>query len=203
VTEIRSYRRVFDLERRIYSVDRMRLNPTGVPVRGVVYLLAAVALFVLGAHLPLVGAIVRLLPWFVRDAVAPAALAAVMTVIRIDGRRFHHAARATVSFWSAPRRVGVLCERARTGARWRPEDLLFLPDGSDSQARSLRYVGPGAVVVFMAHRVDACPHSRAGRLGRRRESRLSIGVGERSLRRGRVLELAAGTSLFVVSRRSA
>ena len=33
--EIRSYRRVFDLERRIYSIDRVRLNPGGVPVRGV------------------------------------------------------------------------------------------------------------------------------------------------------------------------
>ena len=37
--EIRSYRRVFDLERRIYRVDRLRLNPGGVPVRGVVYFL--------------------------------------------------------------------------------------------------------------------------------------------------------------------
>ena len=35
--EIRSYRRVFDLERRVYSVDRLRLNPSGVPVRGIVY----------------------------------------------------------------------------------------------------------------------------------------------------------------------
>ena len=32
--EVRSYRRVFDLERRIYRVDRLRLNPGGVPVRG-------------------------------------------------------------------------------------------------------------------------------------------------------------------------
>ena len=30
-SEIRSYRRVFDLERRIYSIDRLRLNPGGVP----------------------------------------------------------------------------------------------------------------------------------------------------------------------------
>ena len=41
--EIRSYRRVFDLERRVYSVDRLRLNPGGVPVRGIVYLLAILA----------------------------------------------------------------------------------------------------------------------------------------------------------------
>ena len=39
--EIRSFRRVFDLERRVYSVDRFRLNPAGVPVRGILYLLVA------------------------------------------------------------------------------------------------------------------------------------------------------------------
>ena len=41
---IRSYRRVFDLERRIYRVTRIRLNPGGIPIRGVVYLLALVVL---------------------------------------------------------------------------------------------------------------------------------------------------------------
>jgi hypothetical protein len=34
--DIRSYRAVFDLERRIYRIDRLRLNPSGVPVRGVI-----------------------------------------------------------------------------------------------------------------------------------------------------------------------
>ena len=43
VMEVRSYRRVFDLERRIYSIDRMRLNPSGVPLRGVVYFLVLAA----------------------------------------------------------------------------------------------------------------------------------------------------------------
>ena len=41
--EIRSYRAVFDLERRIYRIDRLRLNPAGVPVRGIVYFLALLA----------------------------------------------------------------------------------------------------------------------------------------------------------------
>ena len=34
--EVRSYRTVFDLERRLYRIDRLRLNPGGVPVRGIV-----------------------------------------------------------------------------------------------------------------------------------------------------------------------
>jgi hypothetical protein len=187
VTEIRSYRRVFDLERRIYNVDQMRLNPAGVPVRGVVYLLAAVAACLLSADLPLVGALVRQLPWFVRDIAAPAALAAALTVIRIDGRRFHYAAAAAVAHWSGPSRVVSLSERSLTGSRWRPDDLLFLPDGSDAHARRLRYAGPGRAVIFVAHRVER----------RKRGLSLFIAGGARSLRRGRTLELGSRTSLLV------
>jgi hypothetical protein len=56
VIEIRSYRRVFDLERRIYSVDRLRLNPGGVPVRGVVYFLAIVLGGLIAGGMPFIGA---------------------------------------------------------------------------------------------------------------------------------------------------
>ena len=51
--EIRSYRAVFDLERRIYRVDQLRLNPGGIPVRGVVYFLAILAATLLASSLPL------------------------------------------------------------------------------------------------------------------------------------------------------
>ena len=56
--EIRSYRAVFDLERRIYRVDQLRLNPGGIPVRGVVYFLAILAATLIAGGLPLVGAAV-------------------------------------------------------------------------------------------------------------------------------------------------
>ena len=57
--EIRSYRRVFDLERRIYRIDHLRLNPSGVPVRGVVYFLALLAGVLLAARLPGAGVLAR------------------------------------------------------------------------------------------------------------------------------------------------
>ena len=46
---------VFDLERRIYRVDRLRLNPGGVPVRGVIYLLLIILAALITARLPLLG----------------------------------------------------------------------------------------------------------------------------------------------------
>jgi hypothetical protein len=155
--EIRSYRAVFDLERRIYRVDRLRLNPGGVPVRGVVYCLAILACLALAGTLPLLGAAVRALPWYVRDLLLPVGLSALLTMIRVEGRPFHLAAAALLRHLLGPHQLaGLLPARgspgvpagrfgAAPGQLWRPEELLMLPDGSDRRPRRLRYSGPGAV----------------------------------------------------------
>jgi hypothetical protein len=143
---------VFDLERRIYSVDRLRLNPSGVPVRGVVYLLAAVALSLLASAVPLLGQVAGVLPWYMRELAMPALAATVLAAIRVDGRTFHLAARAQLRLAVGPRRIVGLRTGAVAGRHWRPPDLVVLPDGSDARLRALRYTGPGAVVVIAAHR---------------------------------------------------
>lgn len=197
MNEIRSYRRVFDLERRIYSIERMRLNPAGVPVRGVLYLLGTICGALFASRLPVIGVAVKVLPWFVRDLGAPAALAAVLTVVRIDGRTFHHAAWSAASFWIAPRSTVGLCERARRGHRWRPDEVVFLPDGSDTRLRGCRYTGPGAVAVLVAHRTDVRVGNR-WRFGRStREIVLTAVRSPARLRRARLIAVDAGTSLRV------
>ncbi len=155
--EIRSYRAVFDLERRIYRVDRLRLNPGGVPVRGLVYCLTILACLALAGTLPLLGTAVRALPWYVRDLLLPAGLAALLTMIRVEGRPFHLAAAALLRHLLGPHQLAGLrpaggshgVSRRRRGVApgevWRPEELLLLPDGSDQRPRRLRYSGPGAV----------------------------------------------------------
>jgi hypothetical protein len=151
--EIRSYRAVFDLERRIYRVDRLRLNPGGVPVRGIVYCLVLLAaLAVLGA-LPLVGAAVRVLPWYVRDLALPGGGAALLTMIRLEGRPFHLAATALLRYAFGPRFLAGLQRAAPPGRRWCPGELLLLPDGSGARPRRLRYTGPGAVRVACTREV--------------------------------------------------
>jgi hypothetical protein len=201
VTEIRSYRRVFDLERRVYTIDRMRLNPSGVPVRGFVYLVVAVACSFLLARMPLIGEPLKILPWFVRDVGAPAAVAAALTVIRLDGRAFHHGARASLGYLARPSRLVALEKRSRHGRRWHPEDLLLLPDGSDSRIARLRYDGPGAVHVLVAHR-PVCPERRRVSRGRdSRRLRLAAQLPTRALAKGRVLELGAGSSVVIAAER--
>ncbi|MGA8364050.1 MAG: hypothetical protein WB709_05975, partial [Solirubrobacteraceae bacterium] len=92
--EIRSYRAVFDLERRIYRIDRLRLNPAGVPVRGIVYFLALLATIVVCAHVPPLRAVASALPWYLIYLALPGVGAALLTVVAIDGRPAHLAAQA-------------------------------------------------------------------------------------------------------------
>jgi hypothetical protein len=172
MVEIRSYRRVFDLERRIYRIDRLRLNPTGVPVRGVVYFLVLAACCLLAGRLPLIGALAHDAPWYLLDLGLPAGLAALFCLIAIEGRPFHLAALALLRYALAPRELSGLRPRRGEDRQLLPGQLLFLPDGSDARVRRLRYRGPGAV-----------------RMRRRPPGR------------GRVVELARGGRLEVSARR--
>jgi hypothetical protein len=198
VIEIRSYRAVFDLERRIYRVDQLRLNPGGIPVRGVVYFLAILAAMLLASSLPLLGAILGALPWYLRDLALPVASATVLSVIRIEGRPFHLAAYALLRYRAGPRSFAGVRPCDAPGTRWRPEEILLLPDGSDGEMRRLRYTGPGAVLVTTAHE----------RGERRGALRLGLGLGPARLTlrelpgrpapaQGQVLELARNVRLRV------
>jgi hypothetical protein len=204
VIEVRSYRRVFDLERRIYSVDRLRLNPGGVPVRAVLYFLAILSTSVIGAGLPLVGLLARDVPWFLRDIALPALAAAVLSAIRIEGRVFHLAAQGLLRYWFGPRRLSGTRRCRSLGARWRPGEILMLPDGSDARLRRLRYTGPGAVLVAVEHerRGRAVELGASGRARRGIRSVLSLAepVDARPLRERQVISLGSGARIRVRSR---
>ncbi len=156
MTEIRSYRRVFDLERRIYRVDGIRLNPGGIPVRGLVYFLLTLAVALLVAKLPILALVAAELPWYVRDVALPALTAALLAVVRVEGRPFHLAAQALLSFRVGPRRLAGLrpCVaglESAPGGCWQPQPIVMLPDGSDARLRRFRYRGPGVLRIAVAH----------------------------------------------------
>jgi hypothetical protein len=202
VTEIRSYRRVFDLERRIYSVDRRRLNPGGIPVRAVLYFLVILTADLVAARLPLFGA----LPWYLRDVALPCAGATVLSAIRIEGRTFHLAAHALVRHLVGPRRLAGLRRCSVIGERWFPDEVVLLPDGSDSRMRRLRYTGPGAVLVCLEHE----RRGRATETGTRGLARPGLRplltvrelAGARPLSSGEVISLSVGARLRVRSEAS-
>jgi hypothetical protein len=200
--EIRSYRKVFDLERRIYRIDRLRLNPGGVPLRGIVYFLGLVATVLPVASLPLVGALVKAAPWYMRDLGLPAASAAILTMIRIEGRSAHLTLRSLVSFACGPRHlIGVRVCRAgdcfKAGQRWYAPSLLSLPDGSDARLRRLRYTGPGAVLVTVAHRRVEWRVGAMGRVLGRSDMTIDELPSGRSRAKGQVIALRRGARLEV------
>lgn len=190
--EIRSYRRVFDLERRVYNIDSLRLNPAGVPVRGILYFASILLVGLLAAQLPLLGSGVRAIPWLARDLALPGVGASILAVIRLEGRTFHLAALALLGYWLGPRHLAGLQAAPPLGRRWSPEEILILPDGSDPHLRRMRYTGPGAALVAVAHeRSD-------GRM------RATVTLRERaecgSPRGSQVILLASGTRMFVQGR---
>jgi hypothetical protein len=199
--EIRSYRAVFDLERRIYRVDSLRLNPGGIPVRGLVYFAALAAIGALLARLPLLRGASHLMPWYLRDVAGPAAAAALLAATRIDGRPFHVAFLAIAR--RAIRPTGMVRFELCTGrARaWQPPDLVFVPDGSEGVMRALVCVGPGTVLVSVAHRLLEAPPP--GLIDRflRRPSRAALIVEQQlpatRLDDGKAIALAAGARMLV------
>lgn len=195
--DIHSYRAVFDLERRIYRVDRLRLNPGGVPVRGVLYFLAILAFFAIVRSLPLVSAPLDLLPWYLGEVALPALIAALLASVKLDGRPFHLAAWATLSYSILPRELcghGQRCPGE--DCQWRPEELIVIPDGSDAEMRSMLYLGPGAVLVSTAHDHVQWPDGLLTRLLRLPHLTLRPLPGER-LQRRQLVELEAGVRLKV------
>lgn len=189
--EVRSFRAVFALERRIYRIDTLRLNPGGVPLRGIAYAAALVALSLVAGVVPPTEWLDPVLPWYARDLVLPIALAIVLAAMRIDGRAFHTAAAAVAGLALRRRRLYSLA-RVPPRRSWYPPDVVLVPDGSDARFRSLRYVGPGAVHVRRGH---VCAARR--RLGGADVTLqpAAAGTGDGAvvdLRPGAVLEVRAG-----------
>jgi hypothetical protein len=200
---IRSYRRVFDIERRLYRIDRLRLNPGGIPVRAFVYFIVILLGVVLFSRAPLIGGIARIVPWYLRVIALPALTAGLLTLIRIEGRPFHISGRALARHWLSSRwRAGVRPAQ-RPGTRWYPPDVVFLPDGSDGRMRHLRYTGPGAVLLAIEHEREGAAMEQGpvgyGRAGLRPTVVIRAAEGRSALRRGQVIELAAGVRLLVRS----
>jgi hypothetical protein len=126
---IASYRSVFDLERRIYRVDRLRLNPSGVPLRGVLYFMALLLATLLAGALPLLGSVLHVLPWYLRDVALPAGGAVLLGAVRIDGRPAHVAAWALARYVCGPSLLLADRPAAKRPRKWQPRELRILSGG--------------------------------------------------------------------------
>jgi hypothetical protein len=149
------------------------------------------------------GAPVAGLPWYLRDIALPGAGATVLSAIRLEGRTFHLAAQALLRYWTGPRRLVGMRRCGGAGELWRPQEIVMLPDGSDSRMRRLRYTGPGAVLVAVEHerrgRARERGISATARTGLRPVLTLRQPADIRALDEAQVISLAPRARLLVRS----
>jgi hypothetical protein len=130
----------------------------------------------------------------VRELALPTLVAGALSAIRIDGRPCHVAARSLTALSVGPRRLSGWRRAPALPRRWRPPDVLIMPNGSEPEARRARFNGPGAVVVAVAHELRSGRGRRVTLLADRRpvsDGRKVVVLGERARlevrpRRGRL-----------------
>lgn len=106
--QIRSFRVVFDLERRIHRIDRFRVPlPYGLPLRSLGYAVVALLGVLVVESLPIVGPMLVWLPTPARLVLLPVAISYALTRVRVDGRSAHAAGRAWMRHAMSARRLAA------------------------------------------------------------------------------------------------
>jgi TcpE family len=170
---IRSYRRVFEVDRRIYRVDRWALPvPGGVPLRGMAYFAVALGLVLLLGRLPGFGELLGAVSAPLRYVVGPFAVAVLATQATPDGRAAHRFARS----WLGVRWRSRRCSAGRRVPR-EGEPVLWsgrLAVRWDAHAaRLIRGVAWGPARVVFARPVRLA--HRGGRLVAREDDAAAAG----------------------------
>jgi hypothetical protein len=185
---IRSYRRVFRVDQRIYRVDRWALPvPGGVPLRGVVYFACSLLIVLAAGALPLLGDVVGLLSPPLRYVILPLGVAVLGAQAAPDGRSAHGFAgdwlrsRARRRRRSAGRPVPLEGESVTWHGR-----LALQWDESALRLERARVTGPATVTFAEPMHVER----RRGRfVVRSAQAGEGVPVRELRLRDGIVMEV--------------
>jgi len=185
--QVRSYRVVFALERRIHRIDRWRIPvPHGIPLLGLAYAAAALLAVLVLSGLPLIGAVLGLVAPPLRLVILPVAVAYLLTRWRPDGRPGHAAALAWLRHTTQPSRLSRFRPVAGTGRVVSLGELVLVPDERCARYRRAVVKGPCRLVL-------RCPARARARARRLRICRAPGGP----MLRGRVVELQAGERVEV------
>jgi hypothetical protein len=184
--EIRSFRVVFQIERRLHKFDRWRLPlPYGVPVRGIAYAAVTLLAIVLAGQLPGLGALLGAVPAPLRFVLLPLGVATLLARVRVDGRPAHRFLHAWLAFRMSPRTVDAFSPVPAARSVHSIAEEILLADGPASpDYRPAVIAGPATVVLGLPARAT------------QRGTTLHVEqTGAIPLRRGKVIALKAGQSL--------
>jgi hypothetical protein len=183
---IRSYRRVFEVDRRIYRVDRWALPvPGGVPLRAVGYFAATLLAAIVVGALPATGELAGQISAPIRFVVVPLAVAALGTQAAPDGRTAHRFAWDWLRFRLRARRrsSGRMVALDGEPIAWQGE-LALRADADDPGLHRGRVRGPARVTFHVPVRLS----DRGGRL---------VAHGTRVGEPGDVVVVGGGVSMEV------
>ena len=189
---VRSFREVFEIERRLFRVDRWRIPlRSGLEVRAIVYAIAVYAALLVARAIPPVAAVHDLLPAPIGWLVLPAGGALALARFRPDGRIPHHAAVSVVRWGLSPKSLAGLRAEGGVGRPALSEaEVVVCADWRDGH-RPLHgdVVGPATVIARRPARLIS---ERCGQV-------LELSLDAPALRRGHVLDLRVGERLEVRS----
>ena len=153
--QIRSFRVVFALERRLFKIERFRLPfAYGVPLRTIAYATATLIAVALVGQLPLVGAVLGVIPPPFRFVFLPVGVAALMTRVRVDGLPAHRFAGLWLAHRLTPRTlVGFTPDRGDAVSRI-AQSIVLEPDGAGPQLRPGVVVGASEIAVAVPARAE-------------------------------------------------
>jgi hypothetical protein len=120
-----------------------------VPARGVFYTAVCELVMIVLAHAVVVGGVIAGFGPAVVYGLIPLAVGWLLTVARVEGRRFHIAAQVWARHLRSGRTLtGGYRSIKRPGARWQPRRVLVIDDGRDgAPPDGLRLEGPGRVLL--------------------------------------------------------
>lgn len=202
--QLRGYRRVFRIERRLFRFDRWRIPyPHGVPLRGIGYFLVLELGVFATSRLPLVGALVGVWTPAISFLALPLLGAFLLMQARIDGRPPHHALASLVRWSLRSRWRAGLSPCPAEGEEVLPlEEVAVAYDGRESFLVRGRIRGPVRVTFRYPGEVraeGAPPWVRDSkkRAGRARRYRVRRRAGAAPMLRGKVVGVPRGREVVV------
>lgn len=189
--EIRSYRSLFRFQRRIFRFGEVKLPvPGGIEVRSIGYAAGVLAgIYVLG-QLPVIGAALAAVPWYLHWVVGPGLIVYAMTTYEYEGRA-PHVALARLAAWACGPKWLLRLKRVH-----RPldvvaplDDVIVTPDLNSPVARPGVICGP--VTVTTRYPIELQRHPRHG------QTELTPTTSQRPLHRGKALEIPDGHQLII------
>jgi hypothetical protein len=189
---LRSYRIVFDRRWRLFRIQGWRIPlPGGIELRLIGYWLTCLALSALLGRLPLLGALVSLVPPSLRLLALPLAAAWLLCRWQIDGRPPHRALLGILLWRLRPGHLAALRRVPLEGEPLAPlGELAFAPDLTSPDLPHGRLRGPARLLLRYPAEVVA---------GRRWLLRQTGGP---ALHRGKSLEVPPGRTVVFEGERA-